>query len=59
MTPTPDAPAGVSLLSPDRQCEIPLQFTRNSLAHISGLSTWLMMVLGFLINLLLHHRRAL
>ena len=32
MTPTPDAPAGVSLLAPDRQCEIPLQFKRNSLA---------------------------
>ena len=32
MTPTPNAPAGVSLLAPDRQCEIPLQFKRNSLA---------------------------
>eukprot|EP00435_Cladocopium_sp_Y103_P035518 s3061_g9.t1 len=32
MTPTPTAPAGVSLLAPDRQCEIPLQFKRNSLA---------------------------
>ena len=32
MTPNPEAPAGVSLLAPDKQCEIPLQFKRNSLA---------------------------
>ena len=37
MTPNPQAPAGVSLIAPDKQCEIPLQFKRNSpavFAHI-------------------------
>ena len=46
MTPTPDAPAGVSLLAPDRQCEIPLQFKRNSLAVFAHIRVVNMVVDG-------------
>ena len=62
MTPTPDAPAGVSLLAPDRQCEIPLQFKRNSLAVFAHIRVVNMADDGPVlpeIKLLLHHCRAL